>query len=798
MVSHSCYSMLRTSFVVVVLSVLVLTCNSPLRPVSDSTSALSVVHSSQVASNPSPTNFLPASHTSTSTAPQLPGTTLSSSFLNGSLPSALTPLADPVSTPMYYNSTALLKPTFFTTHTLSSSLPVTTKVAFRPEPLSYGFSFADRNTSMVIDNKTLLGAGATGQATYDLGSTTNPTFIFDSYGSGGTVWTNYTLASFNGKQLINPFQANLSLSSSFKFLSINLPTDGIRYTFYLDVKFDVNSSVIADTFPAIFRFHLLYSPYYANYTLYPVPHHPELQYYLGGPSTINVLLNQAGVNQITSLDLNFSDVFTDIIQSLNDPAIIPYFCSFKSIELGFFSTNSSLSREAVLSFQHFQLFNSLEPKKWFSLSGSVSSAEGSIPLDSSLFTTPDVFPATTSLTFTLTPLQNSVFDFSLFGSTNYMLLDLTTSFFTDLSSSLTALNQDYLTWEAPYGSFPSLVFDASSFSAFFPSHLQSVYWFIDHSWIPQSLPTVFNHAVNLSSSSFLEQTALLSQSHQWFGGSLLTGSTFGPFMFQFLSPNLCSPVSVSSALIDNALHLDFSSTSSFQLSGQAAIFNSTTAPSSLLAQQSLGPTNTSSFSMIINFDSLPADVSHLLLVIDPGNPHVGFIVQFFSLTTITSSYDNTFSCNATGNSLFLASTFALNLSLNCSFKSGSFSQQFLDHLAVALTLLNQSSRFSFDTASTTSSVLSFSRVLYLPSRSLTTNSSFSVLFQLLYLSTSAPTVLWTNTSSFTVPVSTSVISPQTSDLYSSLPFYAFFSFVAYGLYVVHKNKTKSTIKKQIS
>ena len=723
---------------------------------------------------------------------------ISSTVLNGSLPSSLQSSIPTTSSLLYYQTSTQLKSFFSTPQHLSYASPVNLSLRSSTDPVPYGLTFSSVSNPLAITNTTLLGSGAVGSTTYTIQH--NPSFALtlDAQSSGGIVWNNFSIDSFSGQKLLNPLQADLVFNTSFSFLKKIIPADGIRYSFYIDFKFTPDLSLVSSPFPSILRLHLFYSSYYANYTLFPVSGSPALDYYLSSDSSINLVLNQSLLTTSQSLSIDFSRFFEQVSTDYHETSFIPYFNAFKTIEIGFFSTNSTLPRETEISFSQFQLYNKLLPADWFIIAGAGYAGPQQNYFSYPVSSLTRTFQNITDLAFGVSLTNKLLFDPALFFDNNFLIFFINTSFLKKISFHIASVNQQTILWQSSISQFPLQLADYLLVNPAVLVKTQFLYWYLNKYWVNVSVPTINNHESFPTGDVGTLQAVTALTSYQWFGGSLANDFSSYNFSISFQSSNFFSPYTIQGSIVDDLLNVSFSQVTNFNVSSTASLYTNESSRLVFFHTLSRISPTTQQLSFSNPIQSFAAKKTFFTLVAVATSPVVSVLYQSFSLQQLFSAYNNSFLCSNQFLSNSSSSDSFISIALYCSFDSSVLTPQYFNHVFISVRTLNASSLFQFSSSNLTAGVALFKTSIFIPLSVLVSTTNISLAYYVTYNSSVGNQVKWHNATYILFDQFNASSLPQQSDLYRYVPFYGVFSFAILSLFIYRKKRISKALHDQVS
>ena len=721
---------------------------------------------------------------------------IDSQIIQGSLLNPQLYNFSPVLAPMYYSSVNKYPVNVDHSYSMSSSTPVNMSLALSPTPLTYGVDFSNFNQSLNVVNTTLVSPNAIGSSMYLFNPTTHD-FSFTSNGSGGTVWSNFTVSSLAYKKIFNPFTTKLLFNFSFNVANLNLPSNGLLYTFYIDFKFDINSSLVNSPFPSIFRLYLLYSSNYASYSLQSLQNNPYFLYYFNSNSNINLFLKPNILNKSLPLTVDFTDIFNQISHDLNTTSFFPYFTTFKGVELGFFSTNSTVIRNATLIIHDFTLYNSFNASQWLIITGHTNAVTGSIPLTSSFIRNGLSVNQASVVYFDIGFKNSEVIDPQLFSINKDFFLTVNITYSTLLDFYFQSFDSNSLYWNANVTNFPLYYMTDNQVDQSFLFQNKSLVWLIDKSWIGFSLPTTSNHQIFFNPRSDLSDLASSFQNKMWYGGSLANYFSLFSFPISFSSKNLLSKFAIRANLNNNNLILNFNSNNTLKYSPLVHIFenksnNFLTTNSAFISYSKDG-----SFNVSFSIYNITNNQSNYVLIVYLTDPIYGFVMQSFSLESILQLTQTNFTCQSkiAPDSIPLGSSFQFYL--NCSFSNNFFSESYFRTIVINVQFLNSSEFFQFSNISLIAQRLTFNTSFSVPLTLNVNTTQIALNYSIRNLAAFNDQFRYDNFSIINLSLYQPEFTP-TENIYSPWPFYLIFSVIIVSLILYRKKKLRNFTDNQIS
>jgi hypothetical protein len=702
-----------------------------------------------------------------------------------------------VSVPMFFSSSNSYAVDVFNPYSFNSSVPVNISVQGFNSPIKYGLSLNNSRKSIVIENNTVISSGYNFNSSYSFSPLSSSTFNFSSFGTGGTLWSNFTLSSFSEKKLLNPLNDDLKINFSYKFAETIIPDSNLNYVFHVDVKFSNNQSQVSFPFPSIIRIFLLYSPNYSNYDLHSIASNPLFSYYLNGYSNINIIPPNRSDSSWNNVSLSIGKIISQITSDLGSNSILPYFNSFQGVEIGFFSYNSSNPRGATLLLDDFSLYHDIQPSNWFSLSGTAHTIpNATILLNNSLFQDAYSLNNCDSIYFEFNKNSAIIFDSDLLFNSNFILFSLNISHISFIFFDAHLLNEQFLLWSSQVTDFINYQMFSGTTRIQPVITFQSLVWFINKFWTPVQLPTSSNAEIkDLGLDNFQSFSHDLNE-NIWLGGPL--NSSISNFLVSFKSSNLFSSFNIQSKFVKSHLSLKFTNSNEYTLTSNFQLFLNQN--SILTLQRNFSNYEKTEDGFIFTF--FLEDVSdkiielNFFIFVSSLNLKLGFIIQKFNILLSKVDYKTSFNCkNAEILSPVITDTLH-DYSLRCSYKNFDSDFNFLKNLFIFFDFLNQTQIYQFTNVQENQSSISFLGDIFLGSNFPSSNNSFLFNISVIDVSSIKSNVLWKNSSYFTIK-QLEIISPSKIDIFSSWIFYAFFSSVGALVIFIGKKKSSNIIKGQI-
>ena len=539
----------------------------------------------------------------------------------------------------------------------------------------------------------------------------------------------------------------------------------------------------------------MYTPNYAQYTLYNTRNNPNFWFYLNSNSNINILVKDINFNGTRQLSVNLTDILHQITDDLGLTAIIPYFNSFSGIEIGFFSTNSTLLRSNTLKVTNFVLFNKLLPSNIMMLTGSASTSSIIFPINNSVFN--NIFSIINcfniQLMLNLIPNLNINKNLLINNSTIELLVNI--SYFETNQFKVELTNLNRLIWSNIVSYIPIISFNNSVTNSALELSKKTILWFIDKNWKPLSLPTLENSHFLINSSNFLTSFTINSQTNAWFGGILNNNFSENNFNVSFYSNNKFSLFYIQSFILDNKLNLTFFNNQNLLLANKIELFQNQSNKFTPLDQLYIN-SNKSFFSISFFFNNESFLKQNFLLFLVSDNIKSGFLLQSFYLTNILKNYNISLACSYLTDFSNTNKTNSFILSIDCKFNSSFFTESYLNKLLVNVQISNYTYFFRFNSINLINNYMTFNNQIFLPPQNNLFNNSILVNYSVENLFYNNPLILWSNSSIIDLSISTELINKQIN-IYSSWPFYMFFFFVILLLIIKRKRKTQSIINDQV-
>ena len=720
---------------------------------------------------------------------------ISSTNFTGFLPNSINLSKSHLDVPMLYSTTNSYDLKLNSSNEMNVSQPANVSLNFIKKNILYGIDFAKYNSTLAVSNSTLTSPNAAGISQYFYNKNKD-TFNFTASGYGGSILSSFNITSFNNINIFNPFSTPLIFNSTFDFRNVILPSNGLNYTYYIDFLFNPNSSVVNSPFLSVIRLNLLYTSNYADNTLFSINNSSDLMFYLNSNSNINVLLKNLNFNGSTSMTFNISDLLTQVKQSLNIKSIQDYFSSFNGVEIGFFSYNSTNFRSVNLNIKKFTLYNILSPSQYLVLSGVALTDSQPQFISSNLFKNPISIKNCIKLNLNINLRPNYKVDQNLFFSKNPLNFLINISFLQMIPFKVEITKSNLLNWSSNILNFPDYSFNSSNFDLKLIYMVKNIFWFIDDSWLPDSLPTKQNGQFFANSSNILSALSQNFQQNVWFGGLLSNDFFQRNFSVSFFSKNSFSPLTIQGFILDDKLNLTFSNNQDFDLAKYIILYLNNS--DIIVPYLRLYVNNNKGFiSITIPIFNQSYLSNEFLLFVSSDNIKNGFFLQSFFITNILKNYDGGFSCSFQTDNSTIRITRTFNFSLNCIFNNKFYSLLFLKKLLININIDNVSSNFPFDIINFDNNSMLFQRQIYIPNENDLYHRSFIVLYSIINLFSPVQTILWSNSSEFSWMGTVQSINDQIS-IYSNWPFYGFFSILILLIITIRRRKTQSIIKNQIS
>ena len=721
---------------------------------------------------------------------------VSSKEITGPVPVALNGSVHSVKLPMYYSVGTSYNLSLFTNHDFHFSQPVNVTINGTNSPLNYGINFDSYNSLLQVDNTTLTSYNASAISNYSYNDNNGSNYIFSSFGSGGSIWSNFSIASFNGKKILNPFSSKLIFNMSGTFSDAILPNDGMLYTYYIDFKFQSNSSIINTPFPSIFRIYLLYSQNYADRTLFNVNSNANFWYYVNGNSNINLLLKNSSISS-KEISLNISAIFSQIINEMNLTSIIPYFNTFQGIEIGFFSSNSTTFRKVTLKIHNFSLYNIFNPLNWLDASGEAATINGKETIDNSFLSNPISLQNCYDITVLLKFNPGYSIDQTLFFTTAVIKVSINFNYLAILSYSGQLIPNNLLKWKSQITNFPlysldNLEINSTNFYTF-----RQLLYYIPKTWLPYSLPTVQNNHFHSNYSGDLLSTSYEFASNVWFGGLVPSNFSSSAFQISFYSKNAFSLFSIHAFIKDNVLNINFNSKQNLKLAKSVVLYENNSNVYKSIETYVITSLNDTSFLLQDSINIKFNLEGNYLLFLRSNDITDGYLLQSFSFDNILKDFNDIYSCSFHSNTTQDFPIKNVNFTLNCFFNSNFYSESFLSNLIIYIRAFNSTFIFQFDKIYSQENSMLFKKIILFPSSKNDINESVMFNYSVIALVTGKQEILWSNSSLIMFyPISTPVL--YNSDLYGAWPFYLGFSSLILSILVIRKRKAKSIVKNQLS
>ena len=721
---------------------------------------------------------------------------ISSQIIQGSFLNPQLCNFSPVLTPMYYSSVNKYPVNVDHSYSVSSSAPVNMSLALSPSPLTYGVDFSYFNQSLNVVNTTLASPGAIGNSIYSYNSTTHD-FIFTSDGSGGTVWSNFTVSSLAYKKIFNPFATKLLFNFSFNLANLNLPSNNLLYTFYIDFKFDINSSLVSSPFPSIFRLYLLYSSNYASYSLQSLQNNPYFLYYFNSNSNINLFLKPNVLNKSLHLTVDFTDIFNRISHDLNTTSFVPYFTTFKGVELGFFSTNSTAIRNATLIIHNFTLYNSFNASQWLIITGHANTGAGIITLASSFIGNSLRVNQASAVNFEIGFKNSNILDPQLFSINKNFFITVNVTYTSLLDFYYQSFDSNSLYWNANVTDFTLYYMTDNQVDQSFLFQNKSLVWLIDKSWIGSSLPSISNHQIFVNPRTDLSVLASAFQNKMWYGGMLNNYFSLFSYTISFYSKNLFSKFTIHANLNNNNIVLSFYNNNTLKYSPVVHIFENKSNNFLTTNSDFISYSKDGSFNISFSIDNIVNNQSNYVLVVYSTEPIYGFIIQSFSLESILQLTQTNFTCQSkiTPDSIPLGSSFQFYL--NCSFSNNFFSESYFRTIMINVQFLNSSEFFQFSNISLIAQRMTFNTSFSVPLTLDVNTTQIALNYSIRNLAAFNDQFQYGNYSIINLSLNQPEFT-STENIYSPWPFYLTFSVIIVGLILYRKKKLRNFTDDQIS